>query len=139
MTYVSSFTYCDTIQTIPTPKGPQHNIIMPLQVLRPVNIPSNYSFSIACNIMGLDLSKEHDIKLDFVSPSGAINDRHVEAKIKINNNLPASSSVPGIQFNIDMRNIVLSEEGIHTTVIYVDEAKIGEYKIMVERGGNNGQ
>ena len=136
MAYISSFTYCDTIQTIPTPNGPRQNIITPLQVLMPVNIPSNYSFSIACNIMGLDLTKEHDIKLNFISPSGEVNDRSVTAKIKINDgNLPVSKKIPGIQFNIDMRNIVLSEEGLHTTVIYVDGKQIGEYKIMVKRGG----
>ena len=50
MEYISSFTYCDTIQTEMTPQGPQQQIVKPLQVLTPIAIPGNFSFAIACSI-----------------------------------------------------------------------------------------
>ena len=34
MEYISSFTYCDTIQTEMTPQGPQQQIVKPLQAYR---------------------------------------------------------------------------------------------------------
>lgn len=42
----------------------------PLQVLAPVAIPGNYSFSIACNIAGFEASQENCVKMVFISPNG---------------------------------------------------------------------
>ena len=65
MEYISSFTYCDTIQTQMTQQGPQQQIIKPLQVLTPVAIPGNFSFAIACSITGFDTFKENTVKIIF--------------------------------------------------------------------------
>ena len=51
MVYISSFTYCDSIQTEMTPQGSINQIVNPLQVLAPIAVPGNYSFAIACNIV----------------------------------------------------------------------------------------
>lgn len=70
MIYISSFTYCDSIQTEMTPQGPRNQIVNPLQMLAPIAIPSNYSFAIACNIAGFDATKENSVRIQFISPSG---------------------------------------------------------------------
>lgn len=61
MAYISSFTYCDSIQMEMTPQGPRNQIVNPLQVLAPIAIPGNYSFAIACNVAGFDVEKENII------------------------------------------------------------------------------
>ena len=65
MIYISSFTYCDSIQTEMTPQGPRNQIVNPLQMLAPIAIPSNYSFAIACNIAGFDATKENSVRIQF--------------------------------------------------------------------------
>ena len=72
MEYISSFTYCDTIQTQMTQQGPQQQIIKPLQVLTPVAIPGNFSFAIACSITGFDTSKENTVKIIFLDPHSKV-------------------------------------------------------------------
>ncbi|MFR6582688.1 MAG: hypothetical protein ACLURP_12105 [Ruminococcus sp.] len=62
MEYISSFTYCDTIQTEMTPQGPQQQIVKPLQVLTPIAIPGNFSFAIACSIADLTHRKKIVLK-----------------------------------------------------------------------------
>lgn len=53
MEYISSFTYCDSIQIEMTPQGPRYQIVNPLQVLVPIAIPSNYSFAISVVLQDL--------------------------------------------------------------------------------------
>ena len=72
MEYISSFTYCDTIQTEMTPQGPQQQIVKPLQALTPIAIPGNFSFAIACSIAGFDTSKENSVKIMFLDPSNNV-------------------------------------------------------------------
>ena len=72
MVYISSFTYCDKIQTEMTPQGPQRQIVTPLQVLMPVALPGNFSFSIAFNIAGFDAAQENTVKITFSDPSNNI-------------------------------------------------------------------
>lgn len=69
MEYISSFTYCDSIQTEMTPQGAHQRIVNPLQLLAPVAIPGNYSFSVACNIAGFDATQENRVRIQFLSPS----------------------------------------------------------------------
>ena len=63
MVYISSFTYCDSIQTEMTPQGPRNQIVNPLQVLAPIAVPGNYSFAIACNIAGFDAKQENCVRI----------------------------------------------------------------------------
>ena len=113
--YVSSFVFCDSIQEQMTPKGPQYQIINPLQVLTPVAIPSNYSFSVACNIAGFKPQQEHYVSIVFYSPDGVECARPVD---NIRFNIPpvtensAQVKVPVISINIDLRNVVLRQTGI---------------------------
>lgn len=134
MEYISSFTYCDTIQTEMTPQGTKHQIVNPLQVLAPVAIPGNYSFSIACNIAGFDTGKENCIKIIFCDPQEQVLYDTGEVKFQVENQEQGLDNIPGIQFNIEIRNLVFKETGIYTTKIYFNNKQLGEYKIQVIKG-----
>lgn len=134
MEYITSFIYCDSIQTEVTPQGAKPQIINPLQVLAPIAIPGNYSFCIACNVSGFDEHKENEVQLIFVSPKG----KTIYDTGKINFQIPeeqVSKNKPGtVQFNLDLRNVVLEEQGICTTKVIMNGNTIGEYKIAVVLG-----
>ena len=138
MAYISSFTYCDNIQTEITPQGPRPQVVNPLQVLAPVAIPGNYSFSISYNLAGFDPTKENKVRLEFISPSNKIiydtNDINFQIpKEKLNLDKPAV-----MQFNLDIRNLVFREKGLYTTKIQVNSEEVGEYQIEVIVGDQNG-
>ena len=43
-----------------------------------------------------------------------------------------------MQFNLDIRNLVFREKGLYTTKIQVNSEEVGEYKIEVIVGDQNG-
>ena len=134
MIYISSFTYCDRIQTEMTPKGPRNQIVNPLQVLAPIAVPGNYSFAIACNIAGFDARQENSVRIQFVSPSEKVLNDTNDIKFQLPPEQVKLDRPSVMQFNIDMRNLVLSEKGVYSTKVYVNGKQIGEYKIPVIEG-----
>lgn len=135
MEYISSFTYCDTIQTEMTPDGPQQQIVKPLQALIPVAIPGNFSFAIACSIAGFDTSKENCIKVMFLDPDdNALYDTG-EVKFQMPEEQVKADGISSMQFNIDIRNLVFREAGIYSTKLIFNGNELGEYKIQVAVGG----
>ena len=132
MAYVSSFAYCDSIQTEMTPQGPRPQIVNPLQVLMPVAVPSNYSFCISCNVAGFDdVSVENRVRVCFVAPSGKIVKDTDEIVFKVPLDQIKQTVPNAMQFNLQLQNVVLRETGIYTTEVYANGEKIGEYKIQV--------
>lgn len=132
MAYISSFVYCDSIQMQITPQGPKSQIVNPLQILSPVAIPGNYSFSISCTLAGFDASIENDVRIQFVSPS----ETTLYDTNKVNFKIPSEQLQDGksatMQFNLDLRNLVFKESGIYTTKIWMNDNLLGEYKIEVK-------
>lgn len=131
MEYISSFIYCDTIQTEMTPQGPQHQIVKPLQALMPIAIPGNFSFAISCNIAGFDTSKENCVKIVFLDPNNTILYDTGEVKFQIPVEQIKANGIASMQFNIDIRNLVFREEGIYLTKVIFNDNELGEYKIQV--------
>jgi hypothetical protein len=131
MAYISSFAYCDSVQTEMTPQGPRNQIVNPLQVLAPIAVPGNYSFAISCNIAGFDAAKENSIRVRFVSSSGQVVNDTGEVKFQLPSEQVKSDKPSVMQFNLDMRNLALREVGIYSTKVFLNEAQIGEYKIEV--------
>lgn len=131
MEYISSFIYCDSIQPYITNEGQKFNPVDPLQILMPYAIPGNYSFSISCTISGFDTSKENKVRLKFLSPSGTIMNDTGELTIQPNKE---NDNIEGtMQLNLDMRNMLFMEEGVHATIIYANDKEIGTYKINVKK------
>ena len=134
MEYISSFTYCDTIQTEMTPQGPRHQIMNPLQVLNPVAIPGNFSFSIACSIAGFDDSKENCVSIIFVSPTGVEVYNTGEVRFQVPQEQVKANGLASMQFNLDIRNLVLKVRGLYSTKVLFNDDELGEYKIQVIEG-----
>ena len=131
MAYISSFTYCDSIQMEMTSQGPRNQIVNPLQVLAPIAIPGNYSFAIACNVAGFDVEKENSVRIQFVSSSNQIINDTGDIKFQIPIDQIKLDKPSVMQFNLDMRNLILHEVGLYSTKVFVNGEQIGEYKIQV--------
>ncbi len=131
MAYISSFTYCDSIQMEMTPQGPRNQIVNPLQVLAPIAIPGNYSFAIACNIAGFDVEKENSVRIKFVSSDEQLLNDTGDIKFQLPVDQMKADKPSVMQFNLDMRNLVFHEVGIYSTKVFVNGEQIGEYKIQV--------
>ena len=123
MEYISSFTYCDTIQTEMTPQGPQQQIVKP--------IPGNFSFAIACSIAGFDTSKENSVKIMFLDPSNNVLYDTGDVNFQLPTEQIKPSGIASMQFNIDIRNLVFREAGLHSTNVIFNNIELGEYKIQV--------
>ena len=131
MVYISSFTYCDSIQTEMTPQWPRNQLVNPSRVLAPIAVPGNYSFAIACNIAGFDAMKENCVRIEFVSSSGQIINDTGDIKFQLPVEQLKMDKLGVMQFNLDMRNLVLREVGLYSTKVLVNGEQIGEYKIQV--------
>ena len=138
MAYISSFTYCDNIQTEMTPQGPRNQIVNPIQILAPVAVPGNYSFAIACNIAGFDIEVENTIRIQFGLSSEEVIYDTGEIKFQVPKE-QIKADKPGVmQFNLDMRNLIFKKTGTYITKVFVNTEQIGEYGIEVIEGGING-
>lgn len=131
MVYISSFIYCDSIQTEMTSQGPRNQIVNPLQVLAPIAVPGNYSFAIACNIAGFDAAKENCVRVQFMSPSNQLTNDTGDIKFQLPTDQIKPDKPSVMQLNLDMRNLVLNEVGLYSTRVFVNNKQIGEYKIPV--------
>lgn len=134
MAYISSFTYCDSIQMEMTPQGPRNQIVNPLQFLAPIAIPGNYSFAIACNVAGFDAKKENSVRIQFVSSANQVLNDTGDIKFQLPADQSRSAKPNVMQFNIDLRNLILNETGLYATKVFVNNEQIGEYKIQVIKG-----
>ena len=130
MEYISSFTYCDSIQTEMTPQGPRQQIVKPLQALTPVAMPGNFTFAIACSIAGFDATKENSVDIEFLDPNGSILYGTGEVKFQIPPSQIKSGGITSMQFNIDIRNLVFKEVGLYSTKVMFNKKELGEYKIQ---------
>lgn len=131
MAYISSFIYCDSIQPEMTPQGIRQQITNPLQVLKPIALPSNYSFAVSFCVNDFPIDSENTVRVLFESPSKKIvndtNDFIFKLPVQQNN----QDFLSAMQFNLDFRNLVLEESGIYSTIVLFNGERIGEFKISV--------
>ena len=132
MARVSSFVFCDQIRTDITPNGPVRNIISPLIELRPINIPGNYSFAIACTISEYNPKQENHFVVNLLDPSGKT-EMILKADIP-----PAVENMPvptTVNLDIDQRNTVFSQEGEFTVEIILNDEILTSQKLTVRKKG----
>ena len=134
MEYVSSFTYCDSIQTQMTDNGPINQIVSPLHMLTPIAIPGNYTFAISGCIMDLDVEKQNIVRISLVSPIEKVVFDTQEIAIQFPINVDTKELPTSMQFNLDLRNVIIAETGVYSTKIEVNKKLISEYKIGVKKG-----
>src|SRR5690625_2642927 len=109
------FVYGEGIQQEQTPQGIKQSILNPQISLRPLFIPSLFSFSVSFGIIGVDIKLEHTLRYTFKGPDEAeyaidtgavkIPPESPEARRP----LPLEAS--GYLFNLDFRNTAFRKEG----------------------------
>lgn len=136
MAYISSFVYCDNIQQgMAADRTPMTHILNPLQVLKPVSLPGNFSFSIMCNVSGFDIQQENVFNLQFVSPNGDVLQDTGDIPLKLPQEVIAQKKkANAMQMCMDFRNIVIREYGEHKTIVKMNNEVIGEFRIPVIEG-----
>lgn len=142
MVRISTFVYSDTAQQGMGPDG-NHSLTIqnPMQLFKPAFIPSLFSFSITLGIAGVDLLKQHQVRLTFSKLDGS---EHLietgEIVIPANEEgHKANEGVPleyrGYLFNLDFRNVAFRTEGEYVSTVYVDGVELGKHPVYVKSEG----
>ena len=131
MAYITSFTYCDSIQSEVTQQGISYQPVTPLQVLAPMAIPGNYTFAIFCSISGLEPGMENSAQFLFIAESDTVVYDTQLIRFQISPEQIELNKPAVMQFNLDLRNMRLCETGTYKTRVFVNQELIGEYKIPV--------
>lgn len=126
MLKITSFVYCSAIEQ--TPAGPALKGI--LQYLAPKMFPTEYSFSISFGVY--DLGKMENLKVRYVfkDPNGEIVNDTKQFDIPISEDMQKHNHI-GIQLNLDLKNVVLREQGEYFSEVYINENIAGKYPIDV--------
>lgn len=130
MAKITTFLYCDSIENIMTPSGPKLTISNPLQVFTPAFIPGNFSFGILLGIIDFDTNLKHTFRLLFKhtdSQEVVFDTGIIEFPIQNKSKLP--KHLDGTMVNLDLRNVVIKDQGEYFTEVIFDDEKIGEYPI----------
>ena len=133
---IRSFTYCNDV--INDSNG-YPLISGPLQILMPINIPANFSFSISFGVYDLNRNGHNRFEVEFIDADGnkiAYNDLNIP---DFPNEIKKSKNPICIQINVGFRNIVLNKEGRYKTLIKYNGEKEFEYPIdvIVNKDVNN--
>lgn len=131
---ISTFFYCLGTDKQGDQNAPL-NAIGILPALTPEFIPSAFSFTIVLVIVGIEEDKAHTLDIIFKDNHGK---PLVEAKsinIPFNNafdrtNLPLEAR--GLTLGMDLKNVILKENGMYSTSVSLDGKNLGEYKIYVQ-------
>ena len=75
--------------------------------------------------------KENCVRIQFISPNGQIVNDTGDIKFQLPAEQFKQDKLGVMQFNLDMRNLVLSEVGLYSTKVMINGEQIGEYKIQV--------
>ncbi|WP_415967735.1 DUF6941 family protein [Faecalitalea cylindroides] len=136
MAQIVSFIYCDKIQQKIVNGQLQPQVVQPLSILSPINIPSNYSFSIVCAFNGINVNEKNTLEVRFLSPIKRIVGSTGKINLEVDDKNNKASSV-SMTFNLDFHNIILSEEGEYTTEIDLNGTLLGSYSIEVKKASDN--
>lgn len=133
MARIVSFSYCEMVQNEVSSGIPKAHIVGPLIVLAVPFIPTTFSFSVSIGISGIDIAEPNKIQYKLLSPSGNIIHDTNEIILPIDRTAPAKlpKMYRGIQLNIDLRNLVLKEEGEYESLIVVNGEKLKGYNLPV--------
>lgn len=102
-----------------------------LSAVNPEYIPGLFSFSTIVAIIGIDISKEHILKLVFASDEEVVGT--IEGPlppIDDPSNLPVEYK--GINLSVNWNNVNLKKEGNYTLSVYVDDNKLKDKSIYVK-------
>ena len=138
MAKISSFIICDTIVNLMTPQGdsvPQ--LVSPQPVLRPPFIPGSFSFGISIGVIDVEFQEVNTIKVIIVSPKGEETYNSGEINLE---SIPQDELLPkeyqGFILSIDVRNMIIDQDGVYSVEIFVNNESVGRREIPVFRKGD---
>lgn len=135
MAKLTAFMLCDSINNIPDPSGGfLQQIISPQVALRPQFVPGNFSFGVAVGVRGIDLHITNRIRFTISDPQGKIiQDSGVSEFHPISVDVPETmpDEYQGFLMNMDIRNLVIHENGEYLFSIYVNDELVGIQSIPI--------
>ena len=135
MKHMISFVYCDKItkEFNPANGAMNRNISSQLNDLRPINIPGNFTFSIACSISHVDADQNNHIAFCFISPEGKELLPRIEADIPRGALVAPTGETANLNMDVEYRNLILMSEGLYKTQVIFNDEILGEYPIEVKK------
>lgn len=135
---ISTFVYSEDSISHNTSQGQQMNIVNPQHVLRPMFVPSMFSFAVTFGIVDLDTKKEHKARYLLWGPeegepivdSGEFNLPVPDEP----SDLPMEAS--GYMMNMNFRNVPFKKEGFYTSEIVFDGQELGKFPVYVKGRGS---
>lgn len=121
---IISFVYCERI----VQENQNLSIVNPLTMIVPINMPTNYSFSISIGLYDIPVNQNHTIKVELIDPNGEVV-FEMPGDFKVENE--SLEEKTGAQFNIDINNQVFKEYGEYKTQVIINNEPLGEYPIEV--------
>jgi len=135
MAKITTFAFGTTVANISEKQGPTPHLVAPQVVLRPAFIPSNFSFGVTFGIRGVDITNHIMLRFFISSPSGTIVHDSGDTELPVvgkKDTLPAEYQ--GLVVNLDLRNIVIKEEGIYSLVVYINGEELTHQEIPIFKG-----
>lgn len=129
---VSTFIYSDDSVMEEMPIGQRLHVINPQQVLRPAFVPGMYSFSVSFGIIALDMAVEHNLRVAMTSPRNKQIMDSANMVVPTNTDFDLPPELQGFMMNMNVRNVVFEEEGLHQTSLWLDDVCLGDFPIYVK-------
>ena len=103
--------------------------------MSPVNIPTEYSFSISFGIQDVDVTEPHYLRIIFHNAEVVLHDTGtINLPIEEKGDAKLPKNLRGINIGMDFRNLLIHSEGEYVTDIYLDEVLLGSYPIAIVKG-----
>lgn len=103
-----------------------------LSTISPEYIPGLFTFSVVINLLDIDTSDEHQLKIVFTDPKEE-NTIQIEGPVPTfvdNSNLP--KEYKGVTVAMDWNNVNFKVSGLYTISVYVDDELIQTKSIYVK-------
>lgn len=129
---IAKLIFCDNVKIEHNGDAISSSISNVLSMLQPVNIPSNYSFCVACIFNGVDPSKHNEMQFTLKNPNG---DTILDTGKVPFPTVPdgPQNAAPTIQLNLDLRNIVLDSEGEYVAELFLNSESVETDTILVKK------
>lgn len=128
MSKLSSFIYVAAMNQTDNGKGGQiTTLINPLNCIVLPGLPSAFSFIASFGLTDLDSNDE--VKFEMHDPEGkTVNTSEVSELLKT---ASKGANIKGVQINIDLRNLMLNEEGTYESKVFINGKEEGIFPILV--------
>lgn len=123
--------FCDSVKSEKLQNGIQNSLVGVMQFIEPVNIPGNFTFTVACFLSGIDTTKTNTLRASWIDPNGKSTTEFDNIILPAIKPVGLGSDSLRAQINLEFRNIVLFIEGEYTVEVYINDMLVAKEKITV--------